>query len=281
MPDGLHADGRHRRERRAQVRRLARRPGRLRAALAPARDRGAEGRPASTPRSSPSRRGSSTPTATSQERHRRTRTSTRAPTPRSRSWPRSSPRSIRRARSPPATGRRSPTARRAVVVASGERAKQLGVKPLGWFRAFAVAGVPPEIMGIGPVPAVRKLLKQDRPQDRGHRPLRAQRSVRRAGALLRARARRRPREAQRQRRRHRARPSARRLGHAADAHAAARARAAAGGRYGVVTMCIGGGMGAAAHRRARLTPPRFQLVSRTRAVCCDAGRLCWYAPGVV
>jgi len=45
------------------------------------------------------------------------------------------------------------------VVASAERVKQLGVKPLGWFRAFAVAGVPPEIMGIGPVPAVRKVLK--------------------------------------------------------------------------------------------------------------------------
>jgi acetyl-CoA acyltransferase len=47
----------------------------------------------------------------------------------------------------------------AVVVTSGERARSLGVKPLGWFRAFAVAGVPPEIMGIGPVPAVRKVLK--------------------------------------------------------------------------------------------------------------------------
>jgi acetyl-CoA acyltransferase len=47
----------------------------------------------------------------------------------------------------------------AVVLASGERAKAAGLKPLGWFRAFAVAGVPPEVMGIGPVPAVRKLLK--------------------------------------------------------------------------------------------------------------------------
>jgi acetyl-CoA acyltransferase len=46
----------------------------------------------------------------------------------------------------------------AVVVTSGERAKAAGLKPLGYFRAFAVAGVPPEIMGIGPVPAVRKLL---------------------------------------------------------------------------------------------------------------------------
>jgi acetyl-CoA acyltransferase len=46
----------------------------------------------------------------------------------------------------------------AVVVTSPERAKALGVKPLGYLRHFAVAGVPPEIMGTGPVPAVRKVL---------------------------------------------------------------------------------------------------------------------------
>jgi acetyl-CoA acyltransferase len=46
----------------------------------------------------------------------------------------------------------------AVVVASAERAKAAGLTPLGYFRAFAVAGVPPDVMGIGPVPAVRKLL---------------------------------------------------------------------------------------------------------------------------
>jgi acetyl-CoA acyltransferase len=46
----------------------------------------------------------------------------------------------------------------AVVLVSDARAKSLGRKPLGWFRAFQVAGVPPEIMGIGPVPAIRKLL---------------------------------------------------------------------------------------------------------------------------
>ncbi len=45
----------------------------------------------------------------------------------------------------------------AVVVTSGERARGLG-QMLGYFRGFAVAGVPPEIMGIGPVPAIRKLL---------------------------------------------------------------------------------------------------------------------------
>jgi acetyl-CoA acyltransferase len=36
--------------------------------------------------------------------------------------------------------------------------EHLGVKPLALFRGFAVAGVDPEIMGIGPIPAVRKLL---------------------------------------------------------------------------------------------------------------------------
>ncbi len=46
----------------------------------------------------------------------------------------------------------------AALVMSKAKADALGVKPLGYFRAFQVAGVPPEIMGIGPVPAVRKLL---------------------------------------------------------------------------------------------------------------------------
>ena len=48
----------------------------------------------------------------------------------------------------------------AVVLASAERAKSLGGKPLGYLRHFAVAGVAPELMGIGPVPAVQKLLKK-------------------------------------------------------------------------------------------------------------------------
>jgi 3-oxoadipyl-CoA thiolase len=46
----------------------------------------------------------------------------------------------------------------ALVVASGERARELGVEPLGAFVGSAVAGVDPTVMGIGPVPAVRKLL---------------------------------------------------------------------------------------------------------------------------
>ena len=46
----------------------------------------------------------------------------------------------------------------AVVVASEEKARELGARPIGAFVASAVAGVDPRVMGIGPVPAVRKLL---------------------------------------------------------------------------------------------------------------------------
>ena len=46
----------------------------------------------------------------------------------------------------------------AVIVASEERARSLGAEPLAGFVASAVAGVDPRVMGIGPVPAVRKLL---------------------------------------------------------------------------------------------------------------------------
>ena len=47
----------------------------------------------------------------------------------------------------------------AVVVMSRDKAKQLGLKPMGVFRSIGVAGVDPEIMGIGPVFAIPKALK--------------------------------------------------------------------------------------------------------------------------
>ncbi|MCH7978397.1 MAG: acetyl-CoA C-acyltransferase [Acidobacteria bacterium] len=47
----------------------------------------------------------------------------------------------------------------AAVVMSGERARALGLKPLARFLAFATGGVPPEVMGIGPVVAIPKALR--------------------------------------------------------------------------------------------------------------------------
>ncbi|WP_260285739.1 acetyl-CoA C-acetyltransferase [Peribacillus aracenensis] len=47
----------------------------------------------------------------------------------------------------------------AVMVMDREKASSLGMKPMGKFLSFAVAGVPPEIMGIGPIAAIPKALK--------------------------------------------------------------------------------------------------------------------------
>src|SRR6188508_3391077 len=48
----------------------------------------------------------------------------------------------------------------ALVITSEERARSLGVESLGAFVGSAVAGVDPRVMGVGPVPAVRKLLER-------------------------------------------------------------------------------------------------------------------------
>ena len=48
----------------------------------------------------------------------------------------------------------------AVVLMSEERARSLGIQPLARIRTMAVAGVRPDVMGIGPIPAVRKLLSR-------------------------------------------------------------------------------------------------------------------------
>ncbi|HSA24386.1 MAG TPA: acetyl-CoA C-acyltransferase, partial [Myxococcota bacterium] len=48
----------------------------------------------------------------------------------------------------------------AVVVASGEKVRELNLKPMGRLVAHAAAGVEPELMGYGPVPATQKALKR-------------------------------------------------------------------------------------------------------------------------
>jgi acetyl-CoA acyltransferase len=47
----------------------------------------------------------------------------------------------------------------AAIVMSERKARDLGLKPLARFVSFAVGGVPPEVMGIGPVVAIPKALK--------------------------------------------------------------------------------------------------------------------------
>ncbi|MDQ0208748.1 acetyl-CoA C-acyltransferase [Alkalicoccobacillus murimartini] len=47
----------------------------------------------------------------------------------------------------------------ACVVMSREKAEELGLEPLATFKSFAVAGVEPEIMGVGPIKAIPKALK--------------------------------------------------------------------------------------------------------------------------
>ncbi|HVK85625.1 MAG TPA: thiolase family protein [Kofleriaceae bacterium] len=49
----------------------------------------------------------------------------------------------------------------ACLVMSRAKANELGIKPLGVFKSFVTVGVDPEIMGIGPVPAVQKLLAKN------------------------------------------------------------------------------------------------------------------------
>jgi acetyl-CoA acyltransferase len=48
----------------------------------------------------------------------------------------------------------------AVLLMSGDRAKELGLEPLARFITFAAAGVDPDIMGVGPIKAVPKALKR-------------------------------------------------------------------------------------------------------------------------
>ena len=57
----------------------------------------------------------------------------------------------------------------AAIVMSEKKARELGLKPMARFVSFAVGGVPPEIMGIGPIVAIPKALETRRTDARRHR----------------------------------------------------------------------------------------------------------------
>jgi acetyl-CoA acyltransferase len=48
----------------------------------------------------------------------------------------------------------------AALMMSAEKAREFGIKPLGYFRQFVTVGVDPAIMGIGPYPAIERLFKK-------------------------------------------------------------------------------------------------------------------------
>jgi acetyl-CoA acyltransferase len=132
----------------------------------------------------------------------------------------------------------------AALVLSKTKADALGIKPLGWFRAYATAGVDPAIMGIGPVPAVRKLLAKtglslkdvdviELNEAFASQSVYVQRTLEIAEEKLNVHG------------------GAIALGHPLGCTGAKLTATALhelrrrGGRYAIVTMCIGGGMGAA------------------------------------
>ncbi len=132
----------------------------------------------------------------------------------------------------------------AAVVMSESKAKQLGVKPLGYFVDFAVAGVPPDIMGIGPVPAVKKLLERNKLTVKDIDVFELNEAFAAQSLYC-------IRELGLDQSKVNPNGGAIALGHplgvsgARMAGTLLRELKRRGGRYGVVTMCIGGGMGAA------------------------------------
>jgi acetyl-CoA acyltransferase len=132
----------------------------------------------------------------------------------------------------------------AALLMTAEKAKSLGITPLGTFKAFVTAGVDPAIMGIGPIPAVRKLLAKtglsvkdidlfEVNEAFGSQAVYVQKTLEIPGEKLNVNG------------------GAIALGHPLGCTGAKLTASILyelkrrGGRYGIVTMCIGGGMGAA------------------------------------
>ncbi len=148
----LHPDGPDRRERRPALQRQPRGAGRVGGHLPEPRRRGARQRPL-RPRDRRRRRRPTAP--------RSRATTARAPAPRWRSSPSSSPPSSPDGGTVTA-GNACPLndGAAAVLVMSAERAKELGLTPRARIIASSVAAIRPEIMGLGPIPAVEKVLEQ-------------------------------------------------------------------------------------------------------------------------
>ncbi|MGQ0537834.1 MAG: thiolase family protein [Gemmatimonadaceae bacterium] len=132
----------------------------------------------------------------------------------------------------------------ALVVMSARRAKTEGLTPLARFVSFGVAGVEPDIMGIGPVQAVPKALKRAKLKMADIQLIEFNEAFA-AQALVVIRELDMPRE------RTNVNGGAIALGHPLGATGAKLTTqllselGKRGGGYGLVTMCIGGGMGAA------------------------------------
>ena len=176
---------------------------------------------------------------------RRARRAPAARARRWRSWPSCRPPSTRTASSPPATPPASSTAPRCCCSRPPSAAQERGWKPLGRIVSWAVVGVEPSRMGIGPAPAIRAALAKAGLTLDDLDLFEINEAF--AGQILAV-----VREleldedeAQRQRRRHRARPSARRHRRAHHARPCSRSCSAAAAAAGVASACIGGGQGIA------------------------------------
>ena len=104
----------------------------------------------------------------------------------------------------------------ACVIMEAGLAAERGLKPLGRYIGMAAAGTEPDEMGIGPIYRGAETARPVRPHGRRYRPVGAERSLRRPGALHPGRARHPRRQDERRRRRHLDRPSLWHVGRADD-----------------------------------------------------------------